>query len=223
MRITAYADRLISGLDGIDWLNEVKVQQKNWIGRKEGIEIEYPIQGSKETIRVFTTRPDTNFGATFIVLAPEYASQLLNIIPKSYKRNVSEYIKASLNKAEQQRQEEGREKTGVFTGLYAVNQLNDYKMPIWVSDFVLMDFGTGAVVGVPGHDVRDFEFAKKFDLPIVRVVVGNDNDKSQITDISQVQEEQGKMVNSEFLDGLDINEATRKMMDYLEKKGWCKR
>src|SRR3989338_6291931 len=157
LRITAYADRLISGLDGIDWLNEVKVQQKNWIGRKEGIEIEYPIQGSKETIRVFTTRPDTNFGATFVVIAPEHPLALKLAIKENH-QTVKEYIKSVRGKTTEDRIAEGRKKTGVFTGVYAVNQLNEERMPIWVSDFVLMEFGTGAVMGVPGHDLRDSIF-----------------------------------------------------------------
>jgi leucyl-tRNA synthetase len=249
-RITKYADRLLDNIDGtknkgkkgfevgfgpadknydvkrdgLRWPEKIKVAQRNWIGRKEGINITYPIKGSKKTITCFTTRPDTNFGATFIVVAPEYAKKyLMAVIPQKHKKEVSKYVEMSLNKTEQQRQEEGREKTGEFLGLYAVNQLNGYEMPIWVSDFVLMDFGTGAVVGVPGHDKRDFEFAKKYDTPIIRVVVGEDKDKSKITKIEQVQEDEGTMINSEFLNGLDIHKATQKMMDYIEDKGWGKR
>ncbi|HJX45971.1 MAG TPA: class I tRNA ligase family protein [Patescibacteria group bacterium] len=223
-RITDYAERLLEGHKKIKWSERVVVAQKNWIGKKEGINIKYKIKGSNKELEVFTTRPDTNFGATFIVVAPEYAKKyLLDIIPKDKLIEVSKYINKSLNKTEQQRQEEGREKTGVFTGLYAVNRLNDYQMPIWISDFVLMNVGTGVVVGVPGHDIRDFEFANKFGLPIKRVVVGPDKDKSEITKIQQVNESGGTMINSEFLNGLDIYEATKKIMDYLEKKGWGKR
>lgn len=223
-KITDYADRLLDGLEKIDWSPRVKIAQKEWIGKKEGIEITYPIKGKKETVRCFTTRPDTNFGATFVVVAPEYARENLQmLIPSKYKKSVSKYIEESLKKTEQQRREEGRKKTGQFTGLYAINQLNGYEMPIYVSDFVLMDFGTGAVVGVPGHDKRDFEFASTFSLPVIRVVVGSDADRSEITSIQQVQEGEGIMVNSEFLNGLDIHKATKKMMDHLEEKGWGKR
>ncbi|MBI2590937.1 MAG: leucine--tRNA ligase [Candidatus Blackburnbacteria bacterium] len=225
LKITAYADRLISGLEGIDWLNEVKVQQKNWIGRKEGIEIEYPIQGSKETIRVFTTRPDTNFGATFVVIAPEHplVASLLNSqfsISNFQINEIKNYVEITKKKSEEDRIAEGRKKTGVFTGVYAVNQLNEERMPIWVSDFVLMEFGTGAVVGVPGHDLRDFEFAQEFGLPVVRVVVGSDGDTSPITEARQIQEKEGTMINSGFLNNMDINLAIEKIMDYLEEKGW---
>ncbi len=222
LKITAYADRLISGLDKIDWPDEVKRQQVNWIGRSEGMEIEFEVGGSKEKLKVFTTRPDTNFGATFIVVAPEHEI-ISKITTKDHKKEVEEYIKKAKSKSEEERIEEGRKKTGVFTGSYAVNQLNGYKMPIWISDFVLSGFGTGAVVGVPGHDKRDFEFAKEFNIPIVRVVVGSDGDKSEITKISQVQEENGVMVNSGFLNGMDIHKATEAIIDYIAKKGWGKR
>ncbi len=173
-------------------------------------------------IKVFTTRPDTNFGATFVVLTPE--NKILSSITTSdHKREVDDYVKKSLEKGEQNRIEEGREKTGVSTGAYCINSLTGKKMPIWVSDFVLGNVGTGAVVGVPGHDIRDFEFAKKFELPIIRVVVGKDNDVSEIIEAKQVQEEEGKMINSDFLNGLDIHDATKKIMDYLEEKGWGKK
>ena len=220
---TRYPESLLANLDKIDWSKKVTIAQKNWIGRKEGIDITYKVKESKRAITCFTTRPDTNFGATFIVLSPEIAKEFLDAIPTKQKDKVSKYIKKALSKSEQERQEEGRKKTGIFTGLYAVNQLNDYEMPIWVSDFVLKGIGTGVVVGVPGHDKRDFEFAKEFNLPIIRVVVGSDGDKSPIERVEQVQEEEGRMVNSEFLNGMDIHKATEKMMDYLEKKGWGKR
>ncbi len=221
-RITKYADRLLEGLNKIDWSERVKIAQRNWIGKKEGINIEYKIAGKEEKIICWTSRPDTNFGATFIVLAPEH-QMALKITDDGHGEDVERYIRISKNKLAQERLSDSREKTGVFTGAYAINNLNGEKLPIWVSDFVLMEFGTGAVVGVPGHDRRDFEFAKKFGLPIKRVVVGSDDDRSSITKIEQVQEREGKMINSQFLNGLDIHKATVKVMDYLEQNGWGKR
>lgn len=219
LKITEYADRLLEDLGKVDYRGDIARQQRGWIGRKEGINITYPIDGLDELITTFTTRPDTNFGATFIVLSPEHplASQ---IATEEYREDVYEYIHQAKEKTELERLQEAREKTGVFTGRYAVNRLNDDKLPIWISDFVLGGVGTGAVVGVPGHDRRDFEFARKFDLPIKRVVIGPDGDESEITQIEQVQEEEGVMINSEFLNGLDIHEAIRKMVDHLENRGW---
>lgn len=230
-KITQYQDELISGLDLVDWPEPTKQHQLHWIGRKEGIDISYQVEGTDEIVTCFTTRPDTNFGATFIVLAPEheFAKRVASGQLKSTKssahiqKNVAEYLELAKKKTELERQMEGKKKTGVFTGYYAVNQLNGKRLPIWISDFVLAGFGTGAVVGVPGHDVRDFQFAQQFDLPIVRVVVGINGDTSQITNQDQVQEESGTMVNSQFLDGKDIRQATQLMMDHLEQKGWGKR
>lgn len=235
VKITDYADRLIEGLEKTDFVEKVKKAQVNWIGRKEWIDIKYPIEGTDKEIVVSTTRPDTNFGATFVVMAPEHplieaitnnsatGGQVNLIIPNKTKKEIEEYIKKAKKKSELDRIAEGRAKTGVFTGLYAVNQLNGAKMPIWITDFVLMTVGTGAVVGVPGHDRRDFEFAKQFGLPVIRVVVGKNGEEGEITKIEQVQEEEGMMINSEFLDGMDIQKATAKIMDYLEEKGWGKR
>lgn len=219
LAITKYADRLLSDLDTVDYREDIKLQQVNWIGRKEGINIRYKIEGGGE-VEVFTTRPDTNFGATFIVVAPEH-----ELAKKAAKKDnrVARYIEEALNKSELDRIAEGKKKTGAFTGLFAINNLNGEKMPVWVSDFVLASVGTGAVVGVPGHDKRDFEFAKTMGLPIRRVVVGSDGDESDITSLEQVQEEEGTMVNSGFLDGLDIHQATIKVMDFMEEKGWGKR
>lgn len=219
LKITKYADRLISGLSDIDWLPEVKIQQKNWIGKKEGINISYDIDGTSEKVMVWTSRPDTCFGSTFIVLAPEHPLAL-KIADRQSEANLKEYIEKTRRKKKLDRISEGRTKTGVFTGAYAINQLTGDKMPIWVSDFVLMEVGTGAVIGVPGHDKRDFEFAQQFKLPIKRVIVGKDGDTSEITRIEQVQEEEGRMINSEFLDGIAVVSAIRKMMDYFEEKGW---
>jgi len=228
VKITDYADRLISGLEKTAFIQKVKAAQINWIGKKEWIDIKYLIKGSQEKIVVSTTRPDTNFGATFVVIAPEHplVAELLKLKVKSEKLKIEEirnYVERSREKSELERISEGKAKTGVFTGLYAVNQLNNFKMPIWITDFVLMTVGTGAVVGVPGHDLRDFEFAKRFGLKIIRVVAGKDGDKSPIVKKEQVQEKEGIMINSGFLDGLDIHAATEKIMDYLEDKGWGKR
>ncbi|MEK7165679.1 MAG: class I tRNA ligase family protein, partial [Patescibacteria group bacterium] len=223
-RITEYAERLLQNTykSSFNWTEKVKIGQRNWIGKKEGVNIKYQIQNLSEYIEVFTTRPDTNFGATFIVVAPEHPI-IEKITTPEYKDSVRQYIKQTQKKSNEDRITEGRKKTGVFSGAYAINQLNDNRMPVWVSDFVLMNVGTGAVVGVPGHDIRDFEFAESFGLPIKRVVVGADGDTSEITKTEQVQEETGTMINSEFLNGLEIHQATNKMMDYLEEKGWGKR
>ncbi len=239
LRITAYADRLLEDLEKVDYRSDIKQQQINWIGKKNGITINYQISNLKSQIAVFTTRPETSFGATFIVVAPEH-SLVKQIIDqprsglgsdlKGFKGltpdvvgEIKVYVGKATNKSELERVAKARKKTGVFSGLYAVNNLNQEKMPIWISDFVLASVGTGAVMGVPGHDRRDFEFASQMGIPIKRVVVGTDNDQSEITNLSQVQEENGVMVNSGFLDSLDIHAATAKMTDYLEEKGWGKR
>lgn len=227
-RITDYKDELISGLDQVDWPEATKAQQLNWIGKKSGLNIKYPIDGLDQEIICFTTRPDTNFGATFVVLAPEHPFTTMvaegKVKPKEnaeeIKTRVAEYLEMSSKKTELDRQQEGRQKSGVFTGFYAVNRLNGRKLPIWISDFVLGGFGTGAVVGVPGHDKRDFEFASQFGIEIIRVVVGPDGDESPITQIEQVNEEAGKMVNSDFLNGMDISDAVQKMIDYHVEKGF---
>lgn len=231
-KITDYADRLEKDLDDVDWSHAIKTMQRNWIGHKTGINITYKVANvdSDETITCFTTRPDTNFGATFVVLAPEhpFVKKVIDqeIVPTngpSHWQAVKHYVDKALAKSELERQEEGRLKTGAFTGFYVKNELTGEEMPVWVSDFVLMHFGTGAVVGVPGHDMRDFEFAKTFNIPIKRVVVGPDGDTSEITRPEQVQEEEGTMINSGFLDGLDIHEAKEKIKDYMEERGMGKR
>lgn len=220
-KITAYADRLLANIKKINWPEKIKIAQRNWIGRKEGINITYKIKGSKETVTVFTTAP-VNFGATFIVVAPEH-----ELVKQAAKNNqkVKEYIEKALRKSEIERIAEGREKTGEFTGFYAINHVTKKEIPIYVTDFVLFNVGTGAVQGCPGHDKRDFEFAKKYKLPIPRVIVGEDGDDSLIERVEQVVEHgmKGKFVNSEFLNGLDFEEGLQKTMDYFEEKGWGKR
>jgi leucyl-tRNA synthetase/predicted alpha/beta hydrolase family esterase len=176
-----------------------------------------------EEITVFTTRPDTNFGATFVVTAPESGFVSGNFQYFDNQEELTRYIKKARSKSNIERIRDGRKKTGEFTGLYAINHLTHRKMPIYISDFVLANVGTGNVVGVPGHDLRDFEFAQEKGIDILRVVIGKDGDESPITDKSQVQEDNGTMVNSGFLDGLDIHEATRVVMDYIEKRGWGKK
>lgn len=227
-KITEYAERLLKNIDTLKWPEKIKTAQRQWIGKKEGIEISYNVKGTDKKIVCFTTRSDTNFGATFIVLAPEssFVQEILSgeiSVSKEIKDALQHYVEKALHKTEQQRQKEGKKKTGAFTGLYAINQLNGKEMPIWVSDFVLMGFGTGAVVGVPGHDLRDFQFAKAFNIPVVRVVIGKDGDTSEITEEKQVQEDEGVMMNSSFLDGMNIHDATSKIMDYLVENGFGKK
>lgn len=227
-RITSYADRLLKDLEGLDWPKGILEMQRNWIGRKEGINIEYEVQGIDYKINCFTTRPDTNFGATFIVLAPEHEF-VKDLISGKYKsketdiEKIKKYVKEAELKSEQDRLSEGRKKTGVFTGFYALNKLNNKKLPIWISDFALIGFGTGAIVGVPGHDLRDFEFAKEFGLEVIRVVVGSDGDRSEIIDAKQVYADKGIVINSEFINGLDTDKASNKIMDYMERNKIGKR
>ncbi|OGC51722.1 leucine--tRNA ligase [candidate division WWE3 bacterium RBG_16_37_10] len=221
LKITDYAERLLKDLELVDYNDSVKQGQINWIGRKEGINIDYQVDEAEEKITVFTTRPDTNFGATFIVLAPEHPLVLKITTPEKLPE-VQKYIEETRSKSDMERANI-KDKTGEFTGRYVINMLTKEKMPIYIGDFVLLHFGTGALVGVPGHDKRDFEFALEFNLPIKRVVVGTDGDNSDITKIDQVQENEGVMVNSGFLDGLDIEDAIEKIKDYLEEKGYGRR
>ena len=224
--ITKYSQQLLDNLDDLDWPEKTKAMQRNWIGRKEGINITYEVDGVDESITCFTTRPDTNFGATFLVVAPDhpFANKVANgELPSDHAADVKKYAEEAAVKIDIDRIAEGRKKTGAFTGYYVTNKLNDAKIPVWVGDFVLSTFGTGAVVGVPGHDLRDFEFAQEFDIPITRVVVSADGDTSEITKPEQVQESQGTMINSQFLDGMPIMEAVEAMKDHLETEGWGKR
>lgn len=220
-RITDYASRLLKNLDNIDWVDDVKTGQRNWIGMKSGIEIDYPLldengEQTEKMLTVFTTRPDTNFGATFVVVSPEHPI-LEEIVTSENKDAVDKYINNARSKSDLERTDLAKEKTGVFTGSYCYSRLTKKQLPIWVADFVLMNFGTGAVVGVPGHDKKDFEFAQKYELDIIRVVT-KDGDELEIKHIDQVQEESGIMINSEFLDGLEIMDAKEKIMDELEKR-----
>lgn len=221
-RITDYGDRLLDGLKKIDWSERVVIAQREWIGKKNGINIDYEITNSDKKITVFTTTP-VNFGATFLVVAPEYAqTNLLDLISKENLTRVSEYINKSLSKSNQQRKENAKDKTGVDTGLEVKNHVTGELIPVWISDFVLTDVGTGAVQGCPGHDIRDFQFAKKFGIPIKRVVVGEDGDDSEIDMESKVIAKgmNGKMINSDFLNDMEFEEAMKKTMDHFVERGW---
>ncbi|MBY0599876.1 leucine--tRNA ligase [Bacillus bingmayongensis] len=208
LKITAYADRLLEDLDELDWPESLKDMQRNWIGRSEGAEVHFNIDGTDKKFTIFTTRPDTLFGATYCVLAPEHAL-VAEITTADQKEAVEAYIDSVKAKSDLERTELAKEKTGVFTGAYAINPVNGEKLPIWIADYVLATYGTGAVMAVPAHDERDYEFAKNFDLPMKEVVKGGDITKEAHTG-------DGAHVNSAFLDGLNKEEAIAKMIEWLE-------
>lgn len=215
LKITEYADRLLEDLEELDWPESIKEMQRNWIGRSEGAEVEFKIADHDETFKVFTTRPDTLFGATYAVLAPEH--EIVDKITTDDQREIVEkYVEEVKQKSEIERTDVTKEKTGVFTGAYAINPVNGEKIPIWIADYVLASYGTGAIMAVPAHDERDYEFAKKFDLPIVEVVEGGDISKEAYVG-------DGKHINSDFLNGLNNEEAIKKMIDWLEENGKGKR
>lgn len=210
-KITDYADRLAKDLDDVDWSESIKSMQRNWIGRSTGAEIEFMVDGSNEKIKVFTTRADTLFGATFMVLAPEHP--LLDIIvPAEHRQQVENYREKVRAKSDIERQETNREKTGVFTGAYAINPANDQKIPIWTADYVLSGYGTGAIMAVPAHDERDYAFAEKFNLPITRII------KNDALD-NMVTHEEGILMNSGDYDGMLSDEARQKIVFHLAEKG----
>lgn len=210
LKITAYADRLIDDLEDVDWPENLKDMQRNWIGRSEGAEVTFTIEGTGENFTVFTTRPDTLFGATYAVLAPEHP--LVNdITTEEQKQAIENYLEQIKSKSDLERTDLAKDKTGVFTGAYAINPVNNEKMPIWIADYVLMSYGTGAIMAVPAHDERDYEFAKKFGLEIKAVVAGGDVDKEAYTG-------DGEHINSGFLDGLNKEDAISKMITWLEEK-----
>lgn len=211
LKITAYADRLLEDLDELDWPESLKDMQRNWIGRSEGAEVQFSVGHSNETFTVFTTRPDTLFGATYAVLAPEHP-MVEKIVTDEQKAAVDTYIKDIQTKSDLERTDLAKDKTGVFTGAYAINPVNQEKMPIWIADYVLMSYGSGAIMAVPAHDDRDYEFAVKFELPIVEVVAGG-----EITKEAYMGD--GEHVNSDFLNGLDKEKAIAKMIDWLEETG----
>lgn len=219
-KITEYADRLLEDLKKIDWPEQTKEMQKNWIGKSEGAEIDFLVFGSDFKIKVFTTRPDTLFGATFMVLAPEHP--LIVDLLTSNKQEVSKtkeieaYVDAAKKKTELQRVEEGgKEKTGVFSGVYAINPANGKEIPIWIADYVLMGYGFGAIMAVPAHDKRDFDFAKKYKLPILDVI-------KRPSSTQLPYEGDGEHINSEYLNGLNKEESIKKIIEVLEKEGVAK-
>ncbi|MDD6308125.1 MAG: leucine--tRNA ligase [Clostridia bacterium] len=216
LKITEYAQRLIDDIDELDYIEKVKLQQVNWIGRSEGAEVDFSLTKGDKKVRIFTTRPDTLYGATYMVLSPEhpYIDEL-----KAHITNFAEieaYRAAAARKSELERTELSKEKTGVpIAGIMAINPVNGMEIPIWISDYVLMTYGTGAIMAVPAHDTRDWEFAKKFNLPIIEVVAGGKNVQEEpYTDVAS-----GTMINSDILNGLTVEEAMNKIMDVLTEKG----
>ena len=217
LKITEYADKLLEGLDTVDYVERIKTQQRNWIGRSTGAEVDFKLTGTDDKLTVYTTRPDTLFGATYMVMSPEhpyiekYKDRITNY------DEVVKYREEASRKSDFERTELAKDKTGVcLNGLTAIDPVNDKEIPIWISDYVLMSYGTGAIMAVPAHDERDWEFAKKFGLPIIEVVAGSDKPVTEqvYTDVAE-----GKLVNSGFLDGLSVAEAKKKITEFLEEKG----
>lgn len=209
LKITAYADRLLEDLELVDWPENIKEMQRNWIGKSKGANVTFKVADSDETFDVFTTRPDTLFGATYAVLAPE-SPIVKAIVTEEQAEAVDAYIKQAAKKSDLERTDLNKDKSGVFTGAYAINPVSGEKMPIWVADYVLDSYGTGAIMSVPAHDERDFEFAQKYDLPIVPVIEGFNVDEGAYT-------EDGLHINSDFLNGLNNEDAIKKMVDYLQE------
>ncbi|MCI5760964.1 MAG: leucine--tRNA ligase, partial [Ligilactobacillus agilis] len=212
LKITAYADRLIDDLDDLDWPEAIKEQQRNWIGRSVGASIKFTLENDAETkIEVFSTRPDTIFGASCLVLAPEH-DLVAKLTTSEQKAAVDAYIDEVAHKSDLERTDLAKDKTGVFTGSYVINPVNGQKVPVWIADYVLASYGTGAIMVVPAHDERDYEFAKKFDLPIIPVIEGGNIEQEAYTG-------EGKHINSDFLNGLNKEDAIAKAIAWLEEKG----
>ncbi len=208
LKITAYADRLLEDLDELDWPESIKDMQRNWIGRSEGANVTFEIKNHDTSFTAFTTRPDTLFGATYTVLAPEH--HLVNeIVTDDQREAVETYIDQVKSKSDLERTELQKDKTGVFTGAYAINPINGKEVPIWIADYVLVSYGSGAIMAVPAHDERDYEFAKKFDLDIIPVLEGGDIETAAFT-------EDGPHINSDFLNGLNKVDGINKAIDWLE-------
>ncbi len=215
LKITDYADKLIEGLDHVDYIEKVKVSQKNWIGRSEGAEVAFRIKDKDETLLIYTTRPDTLFGATYMVISPEHP------LLEKYKDvignygEIAAYREQASRKSDFERTELAKDKTGVcIEGISAINPVNGKEIPVWVSDYVLMSYGTGAIMAVPAHDTRDWDFARKFGLPIIEVVAGGDVQNEAYTDVAT-----GKLCNSDFLNGMEVKDAKAAITDWLEAKG----
>ncbi|MGI6024729.1 MAG: leucine--tRNA ligase, partial [Pediococcus parvulus] len=211
LKITAYADRLLDDLDLIDWPESIKEMQRNWIGRSTGASVNFKVDGTDDQIEIYTTRPDTLFGASYMVIAPEHALAK-KLTTEAQKAVVEAYEKKIETKSDLERTDLNKDKTGVFTGSYGINPVNGDKIPIWIADYVLASYGTGAIMAVPAHDQRDWDFAKKFDLPITPVIEGGDVEDAPYT-------EDGVHINSDFLNGMDKQTAIDKMIDWLEDKG----
>ena len=219
LKITEYADKLIEGLDTVDYIERVKVSQKNWIGRSTGAEVDFRIKGKEDKLRIYTTRCDTLFGATYMVVSPEHP--LLDKYKDEIKNwsEIESYREQAARKSDFERSELAKDKTGVaIDGLVAINPVNEKEIPIWVSDYVLMSYGTGAIMAVPAHDERDWEFAKKFDLPLIQVVA-KDGEEVDINEAAFTDVATGVLINSGFLNGLQVKDAKEKMIEFLEEKG----
>lgn len=222
-KITDYAERLLDGLDNLPgWPNKVKLMQRNWIGRSEGAEARFKIEGFDKELEIFTTRPDTIYGTTFMVLAPEHPFVKELVEGTEYEKAVDEYLDKVQHMSEIERTSTTAEKTGVFIGRYCINPVNGAKVPIFISDYVLMGYGTGAIMGVPAHDQRDFDFAKKFDLEIIPVV-DPQNPEIDVNNLKEAFAAEGKMINSGEFDGMDNQEAIEKVTAKLEKEGLGKK
>ena len=218
LKITEYAQRLIDDLDDVDFLDKIKTQQRNWIGRSEGAEVKFKIANSSEELTVYTTRPDTLFGATYMVIAPEH--HLIQELEYKISNldEIEDYKKKAALKSDFERSEINKDKTGVeIKGIKAINPLTNKEIPIWISDYVLSSYGTGAIMAVPAHDTRDFEFATKFNLPIIQVVKSNDNVEVDLSKEAFTDVETGILINSGFLDGLSVTDAKKKVIEYLEE------
>jgi leucyl-tRNA synthetase len=219
LRITAYAQRLLDGLDAIDWPASLKEMQRNWIGRSEGASVLFSLKGHPETLEVFTTRPDTLFGATFMVLAPEH-EWVEKITTEAQREAVQQYLEWAKNRSERERMAEVKQVTGVFTGAYGINPLSGEEVPVWIADYVLSGYGTGAIMAVPAHDSRDFAFARHFGLPIRQVVAAPGQGLTDTTEWETSWDaKEGISVNSDFLDGMEVKDAIRKAIEVLEERG----
>jgi leucyl-tRNA synthetase len=220
LKITQYADRLDKDLDLTDYWESVKVRQRNWIGRKTWYDIEYEIEGTDEKVLVSTTRPDTQFGSTFVVIAPEHevVEKLKEYMDESTKKEVEKYQEESRKKSELDRISQEREKSGVNTGLCCANSITNSRLPIYIADFVLTTVGTGMVVGVPAHDKRDFEFAQKYQLPVIRVIESEEGNREEIDSLEKVYEGEGTVFNSGFMDQLSTQDARAKVGEYIKKE-----